>query len=475
MGAAAPGAPRAAQPEPLYSRVKAYLDSIPAIGVHDHLRPFDQLLGIVETDRGRGMNLYGLWNTSYYQWTNRLTQWSPGETFEAWWGRAKHDFDNAHATTFYRYMLPAFRDLYGVDFDRITDAQASELDRRIFQNYQDKKWIDHVVTERGNIELMIIDPYWSRLDYPTAYRFQARNLNTSSLLLGFHPSEYKESHDDPYVFAHQRNLQIQSLDDYLALIELLCKEAQERGAVCLTDDDTAYDRTLQFDNVPAERAARAFGRKRSELSPQEIKDFQDFIMWRLVELSARYDLPYQIHTGDGRIQGSNPLLLVNLIEANPKTKFALMHGGFPWVAETGAIAFEELTHAKNVWVDSCWLPILSYSMAKRALHEWLELVPSDRILWGSDLHHAEGIYAATEFTRRCLSEVLAEKAARGDLTEPQAMQISKQIIRDNALELFPRLEAKLWKNQIRVVAPSGNHEPVSKPPSVRKTDYEYIR
>ena len=385
MGAAPPSPTRQT---PLYSRIKVYLDSIPAIDVHDHLRPFDQLLGIVKTVHGPGMNLFGLWNTSYYQWTNRLTPWNPDETFEVWWERAKDDFDNARATTFYRYMLPAFQDLYGIDFDRITDAQARELDQHIFQNYQDKKWIYHVVTERANIELMIIDPYWSRLDYPTAYRFQARNLNTSSLLSGFHPSEYKDPHDDPYLFARQQNLQMRSLDDYLVVVELLCRKAKEQGAVCLTDDDTAYVRTLQFDNVPADRAARAFGKKRPELSPQEIKDFQDFIMWHLVELSGRYDLPYQIHTGDGRIQGSSPMLLVDLIEANPKTKFVLMHGGFPWVDETGAIAFEEMTHAKNVWLDSCWLPILSYSMAKRAFHEWLDLVPSDRILWGSDLHHA---------------------------------------------------------------------------------------
>ena len=41
-------------------------------------------------------------------------------------------------------------------------------------------------------------------------------------------------------------------------------------------------------------------------------------MWRLVELSARHELPFQIHTGQGRIQGSNPMLLVDLIEANPR-------------------------------------------------------------------------------------------------------------------------------------------------------------
>ncbi len=434
-------------PKPnVYSRIEAHLRSVTAIDVHDHLRPPNILEGYVDTARGRGMNLYGLWKTSYYPYTNRLADWKPGETFDAWWARAKHDFDYARATTFYRYMLPAFRDLYGVNFDNITDAQASELDRRIFQNYQDVKWVDQVVTSRANIELMIIDPYWSRLEYPTAYRFQARNLNTSSLLSGFHPSEYKDPHDDPYLFARQRNLDLQSLDDFLLLIDRLCQEAKDHGAVCLTDDDTAYERTLHFENVPKEQAERAFGKRRSDLSPETIKDFQDFIMWRLVELSAQHDLPYQIHTGAGRIQGSNPMLLLNLIEGNPKTKFVLMHGGYPWVGETGAIAFYTMGQAKNVWIDSCWLPMISYSMAKRAFHEWLELIPSDRILWGTDLHHAEGIYAAAELTRRCLGEVLSEKVISGNLTEHHAMQIGMQIMRDNALAVFPRLKSHLWKD-----------------------------
>ena len=61
-------------------------------------------------------------------------------------------------------------------------------------------------------------------------------------------------------------------------------------------------------------------------------------MWQLAGLSARLELPFQIHTGHARIQGSNPMLLVDMIEANRKTKFILFHGGYPWVGETAVIA-----------------------------------------------------------------------------------------------------------------------------------------
>ncbi len=43
-----------------YERIKAYLDSVPAIDTHDHLWPFESLPGWVETDHGRGMNLASL-------------------------------------------------------------------------------------------------------------------------------------------------------------------------------------------------------------------------------------------------------------------------------------------------------------------------------------------------------------------------------------------------------------------------------
>jgi predicted TIM-barrel fold metal-dependent hydrolase len=432
-----------------YKRIKAYLDAVPAIDTHDHLWPFDRLPALVETERGRGVNLAGLWHNSYFRGVHPLAPWKPGGPFDEWWTRAKHDFDDARATSVYRYQLPAFKDLYDVDFDTITDAEAKKLDERIYKNYLDQRWIYHVVTERANIELMFNDPYWARFDFARDYKFGVVVFNVTTLVRGFHPTEFKAPADDPYLFARKKGLKVATLDDYLNVLDRLFVEARERGAVCLKTT-LAYVRTLRFENVPKERAAKVFGRKRGDLSPQEIKDFEDFIMWRLAALSAKHALPFQIHTGHGQLQGSNPMNLLDLIEAHPQTKFILFHGGYPWVGETGAIV---LRHGSHVWIDSCWLPTLSYTMAKRAYHEWLEVMPSSRIMWGADCSHAEGIYGATEMTRRCLAEVLAEKVERGDLIEEHALRIGKQILRDNALAIFPQLKERLWKRKGKLLPP----------------------
>ncbi len=435
----------------LYRRLKQHLDSIPAIDTHDHLWPFDRLPGYVETEQGRGMNLSSLWRNSYFTWIHRVTPWQSGMKFDDWWRTARHDFDDARATSFYRYQLPAFADLYGVDFDRITDEQARDLNHRIFENYKDQRWLYEVVTERANIELMFNDPYWARFDFKADYPFTVGVLNVTTMVRGFHESEFKSALDSPYDYARKRKLPVASLDDYLAVLDRIFQDARQSGFVCLKTT-LAYQRTLDFAKVEKPRAATLFGKRASDLKPNEIKDFEDYIMWRLVELSAKYELPFQIHTGQARIQGSNPMLLVDLIEANPNTKFILFHGGFPWVGETGVIL---MRHWRHVWIDSCWLPTLSYSTAKRAFHEWLEVMPSTRIMWGADCNHAEGIYGATEWTRRCLAEVLAEKVDRDDLPEDDARRIGRQIMRDNALALFPQLKRQLWKHTGKKLTPGG--------------------
>jgi len=426
----------------VYARIKKALDATPAIDTHEHLRAFDELPNRVQTPEGMGMTLHSVWAGSYYGWTNPLSPWPDDGRFETWWKDAQHNFDNARATSFYRYLLPAFRDLYGIDFDTITADEAAELNQKIFNNYRDDRWLQDVVTKRANIELMLIDPYWSRMQFAREYRFAVPVLNVTTLMSGSHPERFTSDNDSPYAFARRRSLPTDTLDDYLAAVEAIFSTAVASNAVCLKSTQ-AYQRPIRYERVGKERAAEVFGKPPDKTSADEQCDFEDYMFWHVCGLSAKYDLPFQIHTGQARIQGSNPMLLVDAIEANPQTKFILFHGGYPWIGETAVIAMRH----KNVWIDSCWLPTLSYTMAKRAYQEWLEAVPSDRIMWGADTVNAEGIYAATEFTRQCLAEALAEKVERGELREEHAVRIGRQVLRENALTLFPKLRGMLWRTE----------------------------
>src|SRR5207248_645807 len=158
-----------------------------------------------------GMTLWGVLG-AHYGWVNPLPAWKPGMAFDAWWAETKSGFDSV-----YREMLPAFRDLYGIDLNRITDNQARDLNRRIFDNYRSATWLTHVITERANIELMFIDPYWAGLDFRTAYPFGVLVFNVTSLVWGFHPTEFQQQFhpsqyngkfDDPSLVASERGLPV---------------------------------------------------------------------------------------------------------------------------------------------------------------------------------------------------------------------------------------------------------------------------
>jgi len=426
----------------LYLRIKKSIDAVPAIDTHDHLREFRAMPDRVHTPDGKGMTLYSIWAHSYITRTTRISHWPADGSFDTWWKQAHDDFDDARASSFYRYLLPAFRDLYGVDFDSVTPKQAADLNRRIFENYKSDRWLKKVVTEKANIELMFIDPYWNRLQFAREYRFSVPVFNVTTILSAAHPDRTPSKRDSPYVFAEKKKLPTDTFDEFLTVIDALFQEAVAHDAICLKSTQ-AYVRTLDYKKVSKEQAAAVYGKPNSETTAAEQRQFEDFMFWHICRLSARYGLPFQVHTGDARVQGSNPMLLVDVIEANPETKFILFHGGYPWVGETGAIAMKH----NNVWIDSCWLPTLSYTMARRAYQEWLDAVPSDRIMWGADTVDAEGIYGATELTRQCIAEALTLKVARSELKEEHANRIGRQIMRDNALKLFPKLKRMLWKEK----------------------------
>ena len=63
---------------------------------------------------------------------------------------------------------------------------------------------------------------------------------------------------------------------------------------------------------------------------EDVVAFQDYIYFYICKIAAKYDIPFQNHTGLGNLQGSNAMLLREVIQKNPDTKFVLFHGSFPW-------------------------------------------------------------------------------------------------------------------------------------------------
>ena len=145
----------------------------------------------------------------------------------------------------------------------------------------------------------------------------------------------------------------------------------------------------------------------------------------------------QIHTGyqisNNVVENSNPLHLTNTFLDFPDVQFDLFHSSWPYLRE--AIAQAKLF--ANVHIDMCWMHIISPSAARHALREYLDTLPSTRIMgFGGDCQLAEHSYAHAVMARENVIRVLEAMVADGDLGERQAIAIGHRVLCGNAEELF---------------------------------------
>ena len=65
--------------------------------------------------------------------------------------------------------------------------------------------------------------------------------------------------DDIYVWARVRDIKVETIDDYLALIDRCFEEAIKAGAIAMKSAH-AWDRTIKYEKVTKEQATVAFGK-----------------------------------------------------------------------------------------------------------------------------------------------------------------------------------------------------------------------
>jgi predicted TIM-barrel fold metal-dependent hydrolase len=91
----------------------------------------------------------------------------------------------------------------------------------------------------------------------------------------------------------------------------------------------------------------------------------------------------------------------------------------------------------NVFIDMCWLHIISPKVARESLAEWIETVPANKITgFGGDYLYVEGAYAHAEMAREVVAAVLAEKVRSGCLTAADARELAVKFLRNNAIDLY---------------------------------------
>ena len=298
---------------------------------------------------------------------------------------------------------------------------------------------------------MIQDPYWDPYDIEPDSRYFTLVFDIDHLVWAVSERKRLTLEENPEIknriekilFSHnvyeratKEGFKIENLDDYLVYAEFLFSKLLDKKAVGIKNS-FAYYRSLDYADVPYERANALFDKSSSTLTALEKKALQDFMFHWIIKKSSELDLPIQIHTGylagnENILTNSRPTDLNNLFLKYKKVKFILFHGGYPWYGEVGSLA----KMFANVYLDLVWLPQISREASVDALHQWLDCVPYNKFFWGGDCGIIEGSVGALEYTRDVLAQVLSERMEAGRMTKEVAEDVALKLFRDNALRIF---------------------------------------
>ncbi len=357
--------------------------------------------------------------------------------FEPWWDRIRN-------TGYSRCMEIAARDLYGVD--GINSETYKQLSRKMMERNKEGlyKW---VLQEKAGIDICVLDTL--REDY---------DVDKDLFVPVLRVSEYASPRNvkDLEVLGKRFGNPIHNLGDYVNLVKGRFDALE--GRVAALKIALAYDRSLHFEKRTFSEAeeslnkifkTRGFswtpieGTEYSELAQdgpgkEELLPLQDYLVHLSIQEASRRGIPIQIHTGlhEGNkniISNSNPELLVNLFLEYGEAKFDIFHGGWPYSSQLSALA----KNFQNVYIDMCWMHIISPSRAVSALDEWLDEVPVNKIMgFGGDFLCVEGSYGHSVMARDNVAKVLAGKVDDGIYGMDEAKKYADWILRDNPRRLF---------------------------------------
>jgi len=425
-------------------KISESLDRVKIVDNHDHLidpflpkieREMDLPYFLTQTYLKGDLVSSGMPEKFLTEQNFKYLEKSPDEDqSEQRWKELKPYLENVRNAIYYRYLLIALRDLYAFDEEEIDDSNWQEVSHRIRERSRDHLEWSLEILDKMKVYRVILDISGWRGPRSAA-------LTNSDIVKDERLVQVVRM--DPFIYGNLWVVEnfteekVRSLEDYIHVLDKAFAEAVKTGAVGVKSG-LAYQRILSYDNVAKSDAERVFSNGLNNVDSRERKVFQDFMMHAVCERCSKHRLPFQIHTGIqagnyNTITNANPTHLTNLFQEYPDVRFDLFHGGYPYVQEAGILA----KYFPNVYLDACWLAHISPVAYKRALDEWLEIVPANKIFaWGGDHGIIEHSYASLMLCKELVSEVLAAKVASGCFSKKVAISVAEKIMGENAVKVY---------------------------------------
>ena len=345
-------------------------------------------------------------------------------------------------------MAEAWRALYGLD--RFDQARKTSL-----MQAKGAAWPAWALDQMG-IEIMLAN----RVEMGSGASFPASRFRwvpyADALIFPLDNSKLGVNSDRKSFFALEDKLRARylqdaglaalpkTLDEYLARVVTPTLEKQRAGGAVAEKFEAAYLRSLAFDKADRATAAKIYLTP-SALDQAAYKPLQDFLFRYIAMECGRLGMAIHIHTNAGAggyfdVSGGNPMNLEATLNDPDlrKTKFVMLHGGWPFTREITALLTKP-----NAYLDfSAQDLALPPAALAHTIREWLEYVP-EKVLFATDAYPyipemgwEESGWIAARTGRQALAIALTGMMRDGEITRERALELARMVMRDNARALY---------------------------------------
>ncbi len=421
-----------------YDHLLEHIESLQIIDTHEHLP--------LEKEMSRQTDVLAEWLIHYFSCD--LVSAGLPESELAWvrdpqgdlrerWAIVAPYWHAAKSTGYGRALAYAARDLFGSE--EINGDTIAALNEKMIAARAREGYYHWVLQEKSRLQVSVRDSKPEEdADLETGDPF-VFTLRTDGFITPGHYNQLQGMGAAVGVSVH-------SLADWEETTRRTIEKylARPTRVVCLKCG-LAYSRPLRFEKATRADAERDFNELFTDTNLPAWRPgikvgraLQDYMQHYVCQVADEHGLTYQIHTGlqEGNgnvIYDSNPTLLTNLFLEYGNVKFDLFHMGYPYVMELGNLA----KNFRNVFIDMCWGHIISPEAARRALVEWLDAVPANKIsAFGGDYCFVEGVYGHQYLARRNVAASLARKVEDGSFDLERAREIATWVFVDNPKRIF---------------------------------------
>ncbi len=224
---------------------------------------------------------------------------------------------------------------------------------------------------------------------------------------------------------------VRSLDDYLEMVREGLEKWRREGVVGLKMSSHRFLKPSRSSAIAFFDALKHNSGKRLPF----MNPLYCFLVDETLKMAGELNMVVAVHTGMwGDFRELDPQHMIPVFQRHPDTRFDMYHLGVPYVREAIIIG----KNFPNVWLNMCWLHIISQRLACTALDEMIDLVPVNKIIaFGGDYEiPVEKVYGHLVMAREDVASVLGKRVEEGFMTENEAVELARAWFYENPRSLY---------------------------------------